>query len=69
MPTTPWRTEWIAISARIQGLVRAGEFFYGSIDKYAQDSYGVLPRILLPQSAEVYQLVRVYAEKFAAELP
>ena len=69
MAITSWRTEWNAIAARIDGLVRAGEFFYRSIEKRTEDSYGALKKILLPQSGQIYEHLVAYNQKFAGSLP
>lgn len=69
MATISWRTEWNAIAARIDGIVRAGEFFYRSIEKRTEDSYGALKKILLPQSSQAYVLLVEYNQKYAGALP
>lgn len=69
MTMTSWRAECNSISMRIEGLVKAGEFFYLSIAKHGEDPHNTVKRILLPQSAAVYKEMTSYCERFSAVLP
>jgi len=69
MTITSWRAEWNAIAARIEGLVRTGEFFYRSIQTPGKDPHGAVTRILLPQSDQCYQVMAEYIERYANVLP
>ena len=64
-----WHTEWRAISARIKGLVEAGNLFFKSIEKHAEDSFGTLRNILFPQAEKVYFLIDKFRKDFETQLP
>jgi hypothetical protein len=52
-----WRTEWKAISDRIDGLLTAGGFYLSSLSIRSEDPYAVADRELLPQAQQVFELL------------
>lgn len=67
MLTTSYRAEWNVIASRIEGLVRAGDFFIRS--KLPNSERNALNDILLPESIEVYNLLVSYNKKHSGCLP
>ena len=43
---TNWRSEWEALSARINGLLNAGQFFIRAMGVVSGDSYNVADKHL-----------------------
>lgn len=69
MAITPWRAEWNAISARIEGFIRTGEIFYQSIQKSSDRPSDTLDQTLIPESTELYNCVKAYKENYSKVLP
>ena len=67
MTGTTWRAEWNAISARIEGLVRSGEFFFRSAT--SANFLTNASRVLTSQSAELICCLKSYGDKYANALP
>ncbi|MBI3129660.1 MAG: hypothetical protein HYZ11_18785 [Candidatus Tectomicrobia bacterium] len=64
-----WRTEWKAISDRIQGLLNAGRFFLETQRVSSSDDYGVADKQLLPQSRDIFQNLDQFRAKYGPTLP
>jgi len=64
----PWRGEWAAIASRIEGLLRAGEFFYQSIQTHSNDSHGTAKQLIV-QAEKVYDCIATYGNKYRDLLP
>lgn len=69
MSNLPWRSEWSAISAKIKGLVEAGNLFFKSIEKYSEDSFGTIRKVLFPQAEKTYLLIDNFREDHENQLP
>lgn len=69
MAITPWRIEWKAISTRIEGLMRAAEFFYHSIQKNSGGSDSTKKKVLSPESKKLYDLLESYSQNYEGILP
>lgn len=63
-----WMTEWAALSKRISGLLRAGEFYNRCQPISAVGSSQVAIRELLPNSREVFNLLGNFLERHRASL-
>lgn len=64
-----WVDKWRAISARIDGIMRAGEFYLMSVGAKSSDHHGVVGKSIIPElNAIVYELKELY-EKHETELP
>jgi hypothetical protein len=64
-----WRTEWQAISGRIQGLLEAGRFYLASLSIQREDPYNVADGELLPQIARVIEVLMQFAADYERVLP
>jgi len=61
-----WRTEWKAISDRIEGLLDAGRIF---AQLQASDSFGAAKFVLLPHARSIYDKIIKYKEIYGQYLP
>ncbi|MFQ6083261.1 MAG: hypothetical protein ACE5WD_07875 [Candidatus Aminicenantia bacterium] len=64
-----WRTEWKAISDRIQGLLAAGTFFIRTYSIHQEDQYGVANRQLLPQARNIYKAIEKFYSDYKNVIP
>jgi hypothetical protein len=64
-----WRTEWKAISDRIQGLLDAGRFYLESQLVRREDSYNVANGELLPHIRRVVEALETFHADYQALLP
>jgi hypothetical protein len=63
-----WRTEWKAISNRIEGLLEAGRFFAQLWHSQASDSYGTVKKDLLPQARHIFEDIKQFKETYRLTL-
>ncbi|MDO8587200.1 MAG: hypothetical protein Q7T82_09185 [Armatimonadota bacterium] len=68
MVTTSWRAEWKAISARIEGLVRSGEFFFRSATNKT-NYLSNATRYLTSRCDELDCYLKSYLDTYASVLP
>ncbi|MEW6388147.1 MAG: hypothetical protein AB1491_11585 [Thermodesulfobacteriota bacterium] len=61
-----WRTEWKAISDRIEGLLEAGRIF---AQLEGKDSFGALKKELLPHARIIYSLIMEYKKTYEQYIP
>ena len=64
-----WRTEWKAISDRIEGLLEAGRFFVQLWIARASDPYGTVKRELLPHARSIFQDIMAFKSNYISSLP
>ncbi|MBW2619275.1 MAG: hypothetical protein JRC92_10410 [Deltaproteobacteria bacterium] len=64
-----WRTEWKAISARIEGLSEAGRLFAQLCFSQSADPYGTMKNVLLPHAQSVFNDIKQYKESYQSILP
>lgn len=64
-----WYQEWLAISARIAGLLNASSVFYTAIGHSSSDNLSTRKNILLPQVAKIEKLLAVFFENYNKILP
>lgn len=64
-----WRTEWKAISDRIEGLLEAGLFFAQLYRAKASDCYGTVNKELLPHARDIFHKIEEYRKNFESILP
>jgi hypothetical protein len=64
-----WRTEWKAISDRIEGLMEAGRFFVQLWVGHSSDTYGTAKRELLPHARSIFQSILKFQEHYSQSLP
>ncbi len=64
-----WWTEWKAISDRIQGLLKAGDFFAQIWRGQSKDTYGVLKKELIPHAREIFENIHQFRENYQSSLP
>ncbi|MDC4224477.1 MAG: hypothetical protein MPW15_09675 [Candidatus Manganitrophus sp.] len=61
-----WLEQWRALAARIEGLIRAGEFLVSAFAVNSSDDFEVVRKSFLPEltaiSTEIEQLGKVYAD-------
>jgi hypothetical protein len=62
------RTEWKAISDRIEGLLEAGRFFVQLWRAQASDSYGTIKKDLLPQARDIFEDINKFKESYGISL-
>jgi len=64
-----WRTEWKAISDRIEGLLEAGRFFAQLWVGRSSDSYGTAKKELLPHARAIFQDIIKFQSNYISSLP
>ena len=64
-----WRTEWKAISDRIEGLSDAGRFFAQLWASRSSDSYGTVNKELLPHARTIFQDIIKFQNNYMSSLP
>lgn len=64
-----WYHEWQALSARIQGLIDAGSFFYRAREGSSTDSLDVRRKILLANAKEIFENLKDYQSKYHSAFP
>ena len=61
-----WLEQWRALSARIEGLIRAGEFLVSAFSVNGSDNFEVVRKSFIPElaavSTEIEQLGKIYAD-------
>jgi len=63
-----WRTEWKAISDRIDGLLEAGQFFVQLWRGNTSDSYRTVKNDLLPQAREIFGDINKFKDNYRLSL-
>ena len=64
-----WLIDWQAISARIQGLLDAGAFFYRALHHSSEDARSVKKKVLLANAEKIFGNLNEFSEKFKSALP
>ena len=64
-----WLIDWKAISARIQGLLDAGAFFYRALHHSSEDALSVKKKVLLDNAEKIFKNLNEFSEKFKSALP
>jgi hypothetical protein len=63
-----WRTEWKAISDRIEGLLEAGRFFAQLWRAQASDSFRTVANDLLPQARDIFEDIKKFKDIYRLNL-
>lgn len=64
-----WREKWKAISARIEGVSVAGEFFLLSAGRNSSDPFGVVGNAILPQLRQITADLENLRDDYADKIP
>ncbi len=64
-----WRTEWIALSARIRGVTDATQLYYHARSGRTSDEYSTIKQSLLPRTRSIYLAIEVFANTLDDRLP
>lgn len=64
-----WLEQWRALAARIDGLIRAGEFLVSAFRVNSGDSFSVLRNSFLPELAAITTEIERLGKTYASELP
>ena len=64
-----WLIDWQAISARIQGLLDAGTFFYLALHHSSEDARSVKKKVLLENAEKIFGNLNDFSEKYKSALP
>lgn len=59
-----WRDEWVAIAARIDGVLGAGQFYVRAMTINSQDPYKVHSRVLIPEAIAIIEELKLFRGKF-----
>jgi hypothetical protein len=62
-----WRTEWLALSRRILGLLEAAKFHVSC--RNTNDPYGVAQNKLIPGTQAIFREVKTFRDRHANTLP
>jgi hypothetical protein len=65
----PWLETWRAVSARIEGLKRAGELLSSAFSVVNQDPFGVFGRFIMPEIAAIRTELTQLASAHEDDLP
>jgi hypothetical protein len=55
-----WLSEWRMISSRINGLVKAGQYFLQTQSNRSQDQYGIIGNQLCPHALSVFESIKAF---------
>lgn len=64
-----WLEQWRALAARIDGLIRAGEFLVSAFRVNGADNFSVLRKSFLPELAAITTEIERLGKTYASELP
>jgi len=64
-----WRDEWIALAGRIDGLLRAGEFFVLTLRISSEDPYRVADNHLGKQAREIVDGLSSFLASYSSAIP
>jgi len=64
-----WYHEWQAISARIQGLLDAGVFFYSALQHSSADDQSVRKKVLLRNADIIFSSLNDYLQSYRSAFP
>lgn len=64
-----WYQEWQALSARINGLLDAGSFFYSALMNYSSDDMSVMTKILLANAKKIFEKLKDYKSQYETAFP
>ncbi|MBI4595550.1 MAG: hypothetical protein HY730_04130 [Candidatus Tectomicrobia bacterium] len=64
-----WYQEWRALSARIQGLLDAGSFFYSAAEHSSSDNLSVRKKILLTNAEKIFSSLTKYLKEYESTFP
>ena len=64
-----WHHEWLALRARIQGLLAAGTFFYSALQHSSADDQGVRKKILLRNAQNIFSSLNDYLISYKSAFP
>lgn len=64
-----WHHEWKALSARIKGLLDAGNFFYSAHQHSSADDQSVRKKILLKNAEKIFSSLNDYLESYRSSFP
>ena len=59
-----WQIEWQALSARIQGILDAGSFFYKALHHSSEDARSVNKKVLLKNAEKIFQNLQEFYGKY-----
>jgi hypothetical protein len=63
-----WVEEWRALAARIDGLVRAGEFLVSALKVYSSDVRVVVKKSVIPELQAIGHEIKQFTDKYSDEL-
>jgi hypothetical protein len=64
-----WYKDWQALSARIEGLLDAGTFFYNALQHSSSDDQGVRKKILLKNADKIISELNKFLKQYQSVLP
>jgi len=64
-----WKDKWSAISARIEGLMKAGELYLMSAGSNSSDTYGVVKNAITPQLQRIIYDLSKFNDDYGHEVP
>src|ERR1700733_13875963 len=64
-----WIERWRAIAARIEGLIRSGEYVVSALQRNDGDSFGIVRHWIAPELERITSELRAFRDSSQAELP
>ena len=64
-----WLEQWRALAARIDGLIRAGEFLVSALRVNSSDNFDVVRKTFLPELAAITAEIEDLGKTYVSELP
>lgn len=64
-----WLEQWRGLAARIDGLIRAGEFLVSAFKVNSADAFGVVRKSFLPELVAIIDEIDCLGKTYASELP
>lgn len=64
-----WQFEWQALSARIQGILDAGSFFYKALHHSSEDARSVKKKVLLRNAEKIIKNLKEFHNKYQTGFP
>jgi hypothetical protein len=64
-----WIEHWKAIAARIEGLIRSGEYVVSALQRNDGDTFGIVRHWIAPELERITGELRAFLKASQAELP
>ena len=64
-----WLDRWKAVAARIEGVIRSGEYVVSALQRNNDDSFGVVRKWIAPELERITSELRCFQRTSSVEIP